>query len=1532
MKTVAIAKTPFVRVLGRSLEGLVAAAHIVGTAAPADAEAVACKREIARAAAKYGSAKLNALRKCEDAVLTGKITGPCPDAKASSALTKAATKLQSSIAKRCGGTDKNCATTGDNDTLASIGWNLGSCPNFESGGCTNTLSHCGDVTTCVRCINDAAVDQAIDLYYDDLAPTGDTVVKKCQRTIGKETAKFFDAKRKALGKCKEAVLTSGAGTCPDAKATTAIDKAEAKKVAKICGACGGTDKACGGPDDLTVAQIGFPASCPNVDPPGATAPCGGAVSSLTQLVDCVDCVTGFKADCVGAAGAPAAGAYPPECSGGGTPTPTPTATPSNCGNSTVDPGEECDGSDDASCPGECTPDCFCGEACALPNPMPVTIALAARPGVDLDTGWTGVSHDLPGVDDAPTTSARLSSCDTNLSSPTCGQCNVNGPIEYQGPANTCRCYNATTPDASTLTSCDPEAPACGGGQICQCFYGPPLPLSSGAVPVCVVNRFSGTFAGTLNVANAGTHAGEGASQVQLLSSVFNGLGATNPCPKCDNDVTARDGLAQGTCNGGPKHGQSCDTAGVNVYFGTTSLDCPPATAANIGDLRVNFKPATTGTTSLGTARPCTGGGGGNCYCNTCPTAASEPCNTNADCPGNLPCGGRRCLGGPNAGAPCGPAGATSECPSSSCAVPGTPTARSACTGNPCESNPSDPSGPTEGVCPDGPVDANCSLEPFRGCVDDADCNPPPAGNCSGCVPDQTCQAAPRQCFLDPIVRTGTPGTRDSVIVATFCLPPTRGASINSVAGLPGPGAVRQPTRTFRIGPLCGNGAIDTGETCDGGNDVACPGACGLDCQCPAAATCGDGEVNQPSEECDGADDNACPGLCQGGCTCAAFCGDGDVNQPSEACDDGNQTNGDACDNNCTLPTCGNGIRAGAEQCDGGDAHACNGSTCKPDCTCNPFCGDNVQHPPAEECDGTDHGACGLPPGTGTCELDCTCADFCGNDIREGAESCDGSDASACPGECGGDCTCPKIGSLTLSTLPGADLDTGWSGSSHNFSIQTCAEIAGDLGGCNPALGDNDCTFFANVGSFCSGNPAISCTDNTQCVGNGSCVITPYGSPLPLSSGGVPVCILNRFSGDVTGSYNLVTGAASLTVPLNSIVTLATDSNVPCPTCDCASPPCQCGDTGTCSSNPLQNCTVGGIGPFGPTSNDCQPTGPNVSGGGLNIAFAPATTATSTFPSNTPCTGSGYTQYGCWIAGESQPSACLKGCNGGANDGQDCTVDGDCPGGIGPHPCQPLCRHDDTLDPGAAGANEARCVLGPVDKTCAQAHQITCTQDSDCIGTGPCVTEVRRCFIDPIVRTGVPGTATLTLASTFPIPATSSPAVNNTAGLPGPGAIRYPQSVSAAYCGDDQLNQASEECDGTADLNCPGACNDAACVCNVVCGNDTVDFGEQCDGTANAACNPPAGSCVAPGMPNECTCTPAICGDGFKAASEQCDPGAPPSTPADDAACPGECQAALCTCPPPVCGDGVIEGTEVCELPAVGCGALQVCAACTGCLP
>ncbi|MBI3781943.1 MAG: DUF4215 domain-containing protein [Deltaproteobacteria bacterium] len=58
------------------------------------------------------------------------------------------------------------------------------------------------------------------------------------------------------------------------------------------------------------------------------------------------------------------------------------------------------------------------------------------------------------------------------------------------------------------------------------------------------------------------------------------------------------------------------------------------------------------------------------------------------------------------------------------------------------------------------------------------------------------------------------------------------------------------------------------------------------------------------------------------------CGDGIVSPPEE-CDDGNQTNGDTCDNNCTKPRCGNGIVDAGEECD--DGNQTNGDGCNNNC-------------------------------------------------------------------------------------------------------------------------------------------------------------------------------------------------------------------------------------------------------------------------------------------------------------------------------------------------------------------------------------------------------------------------------------------------------------------------------------------------------------------------------------------------------------------------------------------------------------------------
>ena len=69
--------------------------------------------------------------------------------------------------------------------------------------------------------------------------------------------------------------------------------------------------------------------------------------------------------------------------------------------------------------------------------------------------------------------------------------------------------------------------------MCNCYFGAPLPLSSGNTPACAVNRFSRDITGTLNV-----DTGEGESNVNLRSQVFLGESIIKPCPSCEAACSA----------------------------------------------------------------------------------------------------------------------------------------------------------------------------------------------------------------------------------------------------------------------------------------------------------------------------------------------------------------------------------------------------------------------------------------------------------------------------------------------------------------------------------------------------------------------------------------------------------------------------------------------------------------------------------------------------------------------------------------------------------------------------------------------------------------------------------------------------------------------------------------------------------------------------------------------------------------------------------------------------------------------------------
>ena len=709
---------------------------LLGVAAAAHADALKCTRTVAKASAAFAQAKVKALQKCDDQVLRHTIAGPCPDGTAAARIAKAESKLRAKVSSDCGGSDHVCGTGGD-EPLGGIGWGGGACPNLEQGSCGTALTDCNGISDCLACVDEAAVDQAIGLYYGSADPdTTNSDVVKCQRAIGKYTTKFVVAKSKALQRCEDHVLTGRfAGACPDAgQAAPAIAKAESKKRVGICKACGGPDKACDGVEDLDAATIGFPSECLDVTIPGGL-PCAGAITSLQDVVNCVTCVTEYKDDCLDPIAVPAVKpTYPNACNPPLAPpcaaTPNGTATPCP----TVTPGLQC--------------------------PTKV-VTIANGDGVDLDSGWTGLSHDAHAPDGSKLT-LGLDSC-TQPNPSTCGVCNTTGPLDNAGGTafNDHRCLLDTSVECTTDPDCasvsrtcinsnvcvgglndgaacstQSECPGTGGSctvrtcsndagcqgcqgggnsgapctagsecpggscagsgtcapSVCTFFFGSPLPLSSGGVTVCVTNQIVGSVSGTVDI-----EAGTTETTIPLLSIVHLGaLTLDKPCPLCDtlrchsgsNDgapcaVTSEcpGGTCGLSCTGGPRDTLACTVNGTTSLFGPVSFDCPPSPSSDVGHLPITLDYTTgTQTRTLTADNPncnATGYETKKCFCDTCNNLAATPCASNTDCvaAGATICGGKRCLAGPNLGLPCT---LQSDCPGTCTAGPN---AGAACTTN-----------------------------------------------------------------------------------------------------------------------------------------------------------------------------------------------------------------------------------------------------------------------------------------------------------------------------------------------------------------------------------------------------------------------------------------------------------------------------------------------------------------------------------------------------------------------------------------------------------------------------------------------------------------------------------------------------------------------------------------------------------------------------------------------------------------------------------------------------------------------------------
>jgi hypothetical protein len=280
-------------------------------------------------------------------------------------------------------------------------------------------------------------------------------------------------------------------------------------------------------------------------------------------------------------------------------------------------------------------------------------------------------------------------------------------------------------DSSTDTTCTAFG-AIGPGTATGTNFGAPLPLLALNTPVCVVSRWREPITGTVDEAT-----GAASLEIRLSSDVSLTDNSSGPeiCPQCKNgrcSVTAQ------------RAGQSCtvEQAQFPVFISASrtdlydlSSDCVPPVNTT---LAITFSPLTSG--------------------DAAPLVGPTPCV--------------RQPGDPIA-APPQPDG----CANSGCGT--------ACQGPACVAMVPDPTNPGSQICKDskgGLSQMCCNNNPNKPCH--------PLAN-GGTLTRSGNVTAPQP----PLPDTTYPKTNSGVLAATFCIPPTGVGTIDSVTGLPGPGAI-----------------------------------------------------------------------------------------------------------------------------------------------------------------------------------------------------------------------------------------------------------------------------------------------------------------------------------------------------------------------------------------------------------------------------------------------------------------------------------------------------------------------------------------------------------------------------------------------------------------------------------------------------------------------------------------------------------------------------------------------------------------------
>jgi hypothetical protein len=647
--------------------------------------------------------------------------------------------------------------------------------------------------------HEAIVDQMIALEYDATLPAplgGTSDDLKCQAEVAKQSGALVQCILKNVDKCR-VDLEKGKplGVPPDLCATD-YDKAAAA-ITKCTGKlrAGITDKCAGA--NLNLLKLCTPDETTSADD---AATC--LINTHTSLTDGPEIAA--PADLIDYEFATRGGV---------------------CGDNVVNQlDEECDGTDDSACPGQCgtalVPD---GNFACLCKTKPRMFVIE-HANADTDNGYLGLSFDGHVVEGGGYL-VDLYDCDGS------GLC-IAGPNCSLAPHSPCAvpssAASGTTSDSicaglgqgvcrKERTAAGPHChvdintkcnltnvndPVCNGvNDFCETtFHGPPVAQTAGGISVCAVQVASQDITGTVNI-NDGT----AAVRVRSRARTFLGTQTDKPCPLCggfcgisrnpcadDSECGPGEGscITAPVCSDGPRQDKSCRPTppfgGTNTYFGVTSVDCPVGNQTEVtqdGGIDVDVNPRTTGIVTLLPTQPCLGTGFTG---NACLGGANEghPCTGASQCPGGTCspqcfCAGElypnactdACVGGANDAMDCTD---DSDCPGGFCHA------------GDCRVDLGDTDSNQEGICTTGPLDSHCSSTIIQKCKDDNDCS---TAECPFCQSGEICVSKNRPCFVNSgIIRIGSPRTPNGDSAGVYCVPANKTA-INTSAGFPGPGAL-----------------------------------------------------------------------------------------------------------------------------------------------------------------------------------------------------------------------------------------------------------------------------------------------------------------------------------------------------------------------------------------------------------------------------------------------------------------------------------------------------------------------------------------------------------------------------------------------------------------------------------------------------------------------------------------------------------------------------------------------------------------------